>query len=407
MLVDLDNMKKRIFSTFCLAVFLLCSVPSNGQQANIDSRKPPALLYQRAKKVYERAAKLQAYLHAPVEMKRAGFALTRAASIKGKINSSNNEERAALLTELGRLSLSAYYNVEIALSLTRRIFTDDKIIDVKNKTSQYKAMYLHLVEEKQFLEKLLKRQTDMKTDLASFSEGIHKLRRARADAIDVAEDANLRELDAKRENEKMFTNLQKAKEESLFANRGKEQAQREKRLALDEKSRAIEKMNAALKERENALSLREEALRKFNELNAERMDMKNKLDLLTAKFAKVRQDKRGLIVSLSDILFDIGKADLALGTKDNIKKLADMLRKFPQKRILVEGHTDNTGNPQFNKHLSEERAYAVMTFLISSGVKPVRISAKGLGMEKPIASNKTPEGRQRNRRVDIIIMDKP
>jgi len=336
MRVDLDNMKKRILTTFCFVALLLCSVQSSGQQVNIDSRKPPALLYQRAKKVYDKAGKLQAYLYAPVEMKRASFALTEAANIKGKITSSSDRERAALLAEIGRLSLVAYYNVEIALSLTRRVFAADKILETKNKTSKYKALYVHLVDEKHFLEKLFKLQTDMKLELVSLSEGTAKLRKARAKAIDVAEGANLRELSAKRDKEKMFTNLQKAKEESLFATKVKEQAEVEKRLALEEKSRAIGKMNAALKERENALNLREEALKKFNELNAERMDMKNKLDLLTAKFAKVRQDKRGLIVSLSDILFDIGKADLALGTK-------------PQKRILVEGHTDNTGEPQFNK----------------------------------------------------------
>jgi len=402
-----SNSYRKGFALFLLASVLFLVPPASGD-IRIDVKKSPESLFQEARRAFDKAGKFQSYLYAPVETKKARFALSQAAHIRTKLGREKNEEKRRNLTEeFRRWSLSSYFKSETALSTVRKIYVDKKTVVAKIKTAQYKVLYKYLLETEELLKKLIEREKETKREVDSFSKKVDSLRAERVKALNVAEDANLREIDAQREKDKMFNSLKKAQRESLLALKIKMQAELEKLAALKEKREAIEKMERALKEREIALKLREEALEKFKQLNLERQKMKAELDLITAKFAKIRHSDRGLVVSLSDILFDIAKADLAAGTRDNLKKLASIINEFPKKRILVEGHTDSTGEPQFNKRLSEERAYSVMSFLISNAVRPDRISAKGFGMEKPIASNKTAEGRQRNRRVDIIILDKP
>ena len=121
------------------------------------------------------------------------------------------------------------------------------------------------------------------------------------------------------------------------------------------------------------------------------------------QFATIRQEARGTIMSLSDILFDFGKADLRHEAQLNLAKVSVILQQYPEMQISVEGHTDNVGSEDFNLKLSEKRAKAVYDFLIREGVAQARLETKGLGMSQPVASNETAEGRQKNRRVDLVI----
>ncbi|MFP4416583.1 MAG: OmpA family protein [Chitinivibrionales bacterium] len=144
-------------------------------------------------------------------------------------------------------------------------------------------------------------------------------------------------------------------------------------------------------EKMKAQKLREEAERKFNELQSE--------------LISVKSDARGTIISMSDILFDIGKASLTSNLKTNLAKIAGILSVFKTSYIVVEGHTDNQGSEQYNQHLSEKRAENVMGFLTEQGIAPERMQSVGYGFSKPVADNSTKEGRQKNRRVDLIIQD--
>ncbi len=137
--------------------------------------------------------------------------------------------------------------------------------------------------------------------------------------------------------------------------------------------------------------LREEAERKFNELRSE--------------LISVKQDARGTIISMSDILFDIGKASLTPDLKTNLAKIAGILSVFKTSYIIVEGHTDNQGSEQYNQQLSEKRAENVMNFLAEQGIAMPRMRSVGYGFSKPVADNSTEKGRQKNRRVDLIVQD--
>ena len=134
-------------------------------------------------------------------------------------------------------------------------------------------------------------------------------------------------------------------------------------------------------------------------------ELYNALSQMEGKFASIRRDARGTIVSLADILFDFDKATLRRDVEFNLVKIATILNQFGEMNVLVEGHTDAIGTDEYNLDLSKRRATAVQDFLVSQGVTAKRLSAEGYGESRPVADNETEEGRQKNRRVDLVIQD--
>lgn len=118
---------------------------------------------------------------------------------------------------------------------------------------------------------------------------------------------------------------------------------------------------------------------------------------------QAKQTERGMVLTLGDVLFDTGRAELKAGAFSTVDRLATFLRENPERGVAIEGHTDSVGSDSFNQGLSERRAEAVRAALTSRGIDAARVTAKGLGKSAPVASNASAEGRQRNRRVEIII----
>jgi OmpA-OmpF porin, OOP family len=118
---------------------------------------------------------------------------------------------------------------------------------------------------------------------------------------------------------------------------------------------------------------------------------------------QAQQTDRGVVLTLGDVLFETGKADLRPGALRNLYPLVTFLQKYPERRVVIEGHTDNVGSDAYNLDLSQRRADAVRDFLLQNGVQAAQLSTRGYGKASPIASNATAEGRQRNRRVELII----
>jgi outer membrane protein OmpA-like peptidoglycan-associated protein len=123
------------------------------------------------------------------------------------------------------------------------------------------------------------------------------------------------------------------------------------------------------------------------------------------KELNAQQTKRGLVITLGDVLFGINKSQLKSGGMRNVKKLADFLKEYPQHNALIEGYTDSTGRAKHNQRLSEQRAAAVKTELVDAGIGSKRITTRGYGEEFPVAGNDTATSRQLNRRVEVIISD--
>jgi outer membrane protein OmpA-like peptidoglycan-associated protein len=126
---------------------------------------------------------------------------------------------------------------------------------------------------------------------------------------------------------------------------------------------------------------------------------------LEGRFARITQEARGTIVSLSDILFDFDRATLKREVEFSLVRVATILNQFPEMHVGIEGHTDNVGTAEYNLELSERRARAVYEFLVSQDVAADRLTSAGFGMTRPVADNGTAEGRQLNRRVDLVIRE--
>ncbi len=120
---------------------------------------------------------------------------------------------------------------------------------------------------------------------------------------------------------------------------------------------------------------------------------------------KAQQTDRGIVLTVGDVLFATGKAEVAPGGQRSVDKLAEFLKKNPKRNVLIEGHTDNTGNEDFNLKLSQQRADAVRDLLVARGIATERITTKGYGPKYPLVVNDTPSGRQQNRRVEVVVLN--
>lgn len=181
-------------------------------------------------------------------------------------------------------------------------------------------------------------------------------------------------------------------------------------LALNELNAVHETINEI--ERSHATNLKQaldEEKRRAQAIQAEaqaiQAEAEKKFEALQSELIKVHKDARGTIISMSDILFDVGKATLTPVLQTSLAKIAGILTVYRVANIVVEGHTDTTGSEELNQRLSEERANNVLAFLIEQGIDTHRLSAVGYGFNRPIADNATKEGRQKNRRVDLVIQD--
>jgi len=140
---------------------------------------------------------------------------------------------------------------------------------------------------------------------------------------------------------------------------------------------------------------------------AEAMDAKQRLALIETRIVEIegKHTERGILVTLGDVLFEFNKADLLATAQPRLDKLAEFLRQFPEKKLLIEGYTDAIGSDRYNLELSQRRAEAVKSALVRRGIDPSRMVAEGYGKAYPVADNKDPGGRQMNRRVEVVVSD--
>jgi outer membrane protein OmpA-like peptidoglycan-associated protein len=131
--------------------------------------------------------------------------------------------------------------------------------------------------------------------------------------------------------------------------------------------------------------------------------MRARLEQQLNSILQTRDSARGLIVSMSDVLFDTGKYTLMPGAREKLAKVAGILLAYPGLNIAVGGYTDNVGNNQYNQVLSEHRAGSVRDYLVQQGVVGNSVTATGFGNSVPVASNENASGRQANRRVELVV----
>jgi len=214
---------------------------------------------------------------------------------------------------------------------------------------------------------------------------------------------------------------QKRTQEARIAQKEAENARllamAEAERAAKAKKEAEEARSLASAEAERATRAKAEAEAKAREAEQARLAAraeaekaaraKAEADQLTKELSdlKAKQTERGIILTLGDVLFATGKADLSPEAMRRVDKLVEFLQKYTNRNVLIEGHTDSVGSDEYNLTLSQKRADSVKETLTGKGIEEKRITTVGYGKKYPVASNDTTAGKQQNRRVEVSILN--
>jgi outer membrane protein OmpA-like peptidoglycan-associated protein len=198
---------------------------------------------------------------------------------------------------------------------------------------------------------------------------------------------------AKAEAEAAKAEAQQAAQEAA---RQKEEAEKAKAEAIAQQQQLAAETAKAQQAAAQSDQLRQQAEKEKQELRARLLQQLNTI-------LSTRDTARGLIANMSDVLFKTGSFELAPGARERLAKVSGILLAYPTLHVQIEGHTDSVGTDEYNQTLSERRADAVRDYFVQQGISAGSIEAKGFGKTVPIASNETAEGRQQNRRVELVL----
>ena len=198
---------------------------------------------------------------------------------------------------------------------------------------------------------------------------------------------------AKAEAERMKQEAQAAAQE----------AARQKQEAEAARAAALEQQQALAAEAQKARSAAAEADRLRQQAEQEKTELRARLLKQLNSILETRDSARGLISNMSDVLFETGSYTLRPEARERLAKVSGILLAYPSLHVDVEGHTDSVGSDTYNQRLSEQRAGSVRDYFVQQGVADTSIAARGLGKTQPIADNATAQGRQKNRRVELVL----
>jgi outer membrane protein OmpA-like peptidoglycan-associated protein len=218
----------------------------------------------------------------------------------------------------------------------------------------------------------------------------------RAEAEEATKQAQL----AKAEAERMKAEAEQASQQAALAAQEaahqREEAEKAKTEALAQQQALAEQAAKAQQAAAQSEQLRQQAEKEKQELRSRLLQQLNSI-------LATRDSARGLIASMSDVLFKTGSFELLPGARERLAKISGIVLAYPSLHLQVEGHTDSVGTEDYNQQLSEKRAGAVRDYLVQQGISADVIEARGFGKTVPVASNETPEGRHQNRRVEMVI----
>jgi outer membrane protein OmpA-like peptidoglycan-associated protein len=225
-------------------------------------------------------------------------------------------------------------------------------------------------------------------------------RSAQSEADRIKRDAEAARAAAQSEAErvKRETDAQRASAQSDIERAGREKAEAEAARAA-----AVLAQQAAQAETDKARLAVGEADQLRLKAEAEKVELRAQLFRQFSLVLETRDTARGLIVNMSDVLFDTAKYSLRPGAREKLAKVAGIISGHPGLKLEVEGHTDNVGGDDYNQKLSEQRGVAVRDYLTQAGIPSNSVTTEGFGKTKPVVSNDTSAGRQQNRRVELVV----
>ncbi len=189
---------------------------------------------------------------------------------------------------------------------------------------------------------------------------------------------------------------QEAQQERQEAEAAKQQALADRQQAEQQLAQAQQQAQAAQQQAQTAQQQAADAQRR-------EADLRQRLQQQLNTVLQTRDTAKGLIVNMSDVLFDVNQSTLRPGAREKLAKVAGILLAYPDLKIRVDGYTDSTGTPDYNRDLSQRRADTVRGYLLKQGIPADAVVSEGFGQEDPVATNGTAAGRQQNRRVEMVV----
>jgi outer membrane protein OmpA-like peptidoglycan-associated protein len=280
----------------------------------------------------------------------------------------------------------AQASLEIAENALSSNANKNDIISAARETAQFSEDARAYSAQRQEEERIAQERDAVAAEAKALAEA-----KAAADAAKAKRQADAEAADAKRQADKAAADAkQQADEAAAEAKRQADEAaadtkrQADAELAAQQAANAQQQAALEQSEREKQL-LRQRLLEQFN------------------RVLPTTDTPAGLVVNMADVLFATGKSDLRAPAREALAKLSGIVLNYPTLQLTIEGHTDSVGSAEYNQALSGKRADAVRDYLVSQGVEANKLSAQGLGKYHPVADNSTPTGRQKNRRVEIIV----
>ena len=206
--------------------------------------------------------------------------------------------------------------------------------------------------------------------------------------------------DATRQKREAEADATRAQADAADAEAARNKAQTD---MMNSQATSTAAINAAQADASQSRLAAQQAQQEEHQADSEKAAMRAQLEVRLNEILETRDSARGLIVSMSDVLFDTGQYSLKPGAREKLAKVAGILIAYPSLNIAVGGYTDNVGDDAMNQKLSENRAGAVRDYLVQQGVVANSVSATGFGDTAPVASNDDSAGRQQNRRVELVV----
>ena len=308
-----------------------------------------------------------------------------------------NAVRIARNANAGKYSPSALANAEHSLQQAESAYSSKA-----NKTSiaTYARDAAQTAEDARVMALKKQEEERMAQDAAA------REAQARAQAQAEAQ----RRQQAEEDRAKAESDRAKAEADRAEAERMRQEAEEEAQQAAKAKAEAEAAQQAAVAqqqqlavEADKARAAAAEADRLRQQAEKEKADLRARLLQQLNSVLETHDTARGLIANMGDVLFQTGKYELKPEARERLAKVSGILLAYSSLKIAIEGHTDSVGTDDYNQRLSEQRAEAVRDYFIGQGVASQAVTVRGLGKSQPIASNDTPDGRQRNRRVELVL----
>jgi len=300
--------------------------------------------------------------------------------------------------------------VRIARAANADKFAAPVLAKAEQSLQQAEAAYRQKHNNKAGIESLAR-------DAAQNAEDARVMALKKQEADRLAHEATDREAKAKAQAEAESLRAKQAEEDRAKAEAARAEAERlreEAQVAAQEAAKAraeaeqaraaaVAQQQALAAEADKARQSAQEADRLRQQAEQEKSDLRARLLQQLNAVLETHDSARGLISNMGDVLFQTGKYELKPEARERLAKVSGILLAYPTLKISIEGHTDAVGTDDYNQRLSEQRAEAVRDYFVQQGVTENTVTARGFGKTQPIAANDTADGRQRNRRVELVL----